>query len=142
METFLLWLHPTVQVFALLIGLYAMWQGIQRVEMVYMKKKIIFPWKSHVHLGSLAMILWLFGGLGFYTTHTIFGGTHITGSHAYVAWIIFAFCIFGLANGYIMNKYKKKRKWLPIVHGVANAILIILVLYECYTGILLWNAFM
>lgn len=142
METFLLWMHPIVQCAAVLLGVYAMWQGWKRVEMTVFGKKIIFPWKSHVHVGTLAMVLWLLGGLGFYTTHSIFGETHITGEHAKVAWIIFAFCAFGLINGYIMNKYKKKRKWLPLVHGIANAILLLLVFFECYTGFELWDSFM
>lgn len=142
METFLLVLHPIIQGFAVLLGIYAMWQGWKRVEMTVLKKKIIFPWRSHVHCGTIAMILWLLGGLGFYTTHSIFGETHITGSYAHLAWVIFAFCIFGLANGYIMDKYKKKRTWLPAVHGVANAILLVLVFYECYTGFELLDTFL
>ncbi len=68
METFLLVLHPIIQGFAVLLGIYAMWQGWKRVEMTVLKKKIIFPWRSHVHCGTIAMILWLLGGLGFYTT--------------------------------------------------------------------------
>ena len=45
MDQTLLWLHPVMQVFALLLGGFAMWQGLQRVAMSHFKKKIIFPWK-------------------------------------------------------------------------------------------------
>lgn len=142
MDTILIWIHPIVQALALLFGIYAMWQGWKRVEMSTFKRKVIFPWKSHVRCGTWAMVLWLLGGLAFYTTHSIFGETHITGIHAHLTWVIFAFCIFGLVNGIIMDKYKKKRTWLPAAHGIANAILLILVIYECYTGIELMEAFM
>lgn len=133
--TFLMWFHPIVQFLALFIGLYALWQGWLRVRMTVFKKKVIFPWKSHVRMGTLAMILWMIGGLGFYTTHTIFGETHITEIHADVAWVIFALCAFGLINGAIMDKYKKQRHWLPVIHGVANTILVAIAIFECCNGI-------
>lgn len=74
MDQTLLWLHPVMQVFALLLGGFAMWQGLQRVAMSHFKKKIIFPWKSHVRWGSLAMLLWIAGAFGFYVTACGFRG--------------------------------------------------------------------
>ena len=98
MDQTLLWLHPVMQVFALLLGGFAMWQGLQRVAMSHFKKKIIFPWKSHVRWGSLAMLLWIAGAFGFYVTHAVFGETHITGIHAVLAWWIIALCRNGSAQ--------------------------------------------
>ena len=37
MDQTLLWLHPVMQVFALLLGGFAMWQGLQRVAMSHFK---------------------------------------------------------------------------------------------------------
>lgn len=133
MSEILVWLHPLMQVIAVLIGLWAMWQGWKRVAM-QRGKKIIFPWRQHVRLGALALILWTLGALGFYVTLDLFGSTHITGLHADLAWYIILLSLFGLATGYVMDRYKKKRKWLPIVHGVANVVLLALVLMECWTG--------
>lgn len=133
MSETLVWLHPLMQVIAVLIGLWAMWQGWKRVAM-QQGKKIIFPWRQHVRLGALALILWTLGALGFYVTLDLFGSTHITGLHADLAWYIILLSLFGLATGYVMDRYKKKRKWLPIVHGVANVVLLALVLMECWTG--------
>lgn len=141
MENFLMWSHPVFQFSGLALGIYALWQGWLRVKMTIFRKKVIFPWKSHVRLGSLAMILWLIGGLGFYTTHSIFGQTHITEIHARLAWVIFALCVFGLINGAIMDKYKKKRKWLPIAHGAANLVLVVLAVFECCNGVEVWEMF-
>ena len=134
MNTLLLWLHPLIQAGAALIGFWAMWQGIKRVQML-LGKKIIFPWKQHVKLGTWGLCLWTLGALAFYTTHAVFGRAHITGLHAYLAWPIIALSLFGLASGYVMDRRKKKRKWLPMMHGLSNSILVCLVLVECWTGI-------
>ena len=135
MNTFLLWIHPVIQVVAAVIGLWAMWQGIIRLQMTLFKKKLLFPWKNHVKLGKWSLWLWTLGALAFYTTHAVFGYTHITGLHAQLAWPIIALSLFGLVSGHIMDKHKKKRIWLPLAHGVSNILLLVLVLLECWTGI-------
>jgi len=141
MNTFLLWMHPLMQAGAALIGFWAMWQGFKRVQML-LGKKIIFPWKQHVKLGTWALCLWTLGALAFYTTHAVFGYAHITGLHAYLTWPIIGLSLFALASGYVMDRYKKKRKWLPIFHGISNSILVCLVLLECWTGIKLCFQFL
>lgn len=141
METLILWVHPVMQSIAALLGVVAMWQGWKRVQM-QRGKKIIFPWKQHVHWGSWALILWTSGALGFYVTHSIFGSTHITGLHAELAWPIVGLSLFGLGSGYIMNTYKKKRVLLPIAHGISNVLLMGLVIAECITGVGLYKTFL
>jgi len=141
MNSFLLWSHPVIQIIAMLIGIFAIVQGAKRFAMQH-GKKCLFPWKQHVKLGSAALILWIFGATGFYVTHTVFEVTHITGIHAYLAWVIVILSVFGLISGYVMNKIKKRRKVLPAVHGAANVILLILILIECYKGIWLMRDFL
>ena len=136
----LMWTHPPLQAVAALIGVVAMWQGWKRVAMQF-GKKIIFPWKQHVRLGTWGLMLWTLGALGFYVTHDIFGSTHITGLHAMLAWPALLLSLFGLGSGYIMDRYKKKRKWLPIAHGAVNAVLLAIVLAECVTGYTLLSSF-
>lgn len=136
----LIWFHPLMQVFAAVLGIWAMFQGIQRIRML-MGVKLIFPWKKHVKLGTLALSLWILGALGFYVTLDLFGETHITGLHAELAWPVVGLSFLGLITGYIMDKYKKKRKILPLIHGICNIILIILVFVLFYTGIELWETF-
>lgn len=141
METIILWIHPVTQTLAALMGAVAMWQGWKKVQMLR-GKKVIFPWKQHVRWGSWGLILWTSGALGFYVTHSIFGETHITGEHAILAWPIIALSLFGLWTGYVMNKYKKKRFWLPLCHGISNVVLFALVIVECITGVGLYSAFL
>lgn len=139
-ESFLMYSHPIIQLFALSLGFLAMHQGYKRFAMKH-GKKIIFPWKEHVKLGSYALILWIVAGLGFYVTHTIFGMTHITDMHAEVAWYVISLSVVALLTGFTMNKYKKKRKWMPAIHGITNIVLLILVVYEAYSGMHLFSTF-
>ncbi len=140
-DTLVLWVHPVTQSLAALIGLLAMWQGWKRVEML-LGRKVIFPWRAHVRLGTVGLLLWTFGGVGVYVSHSLFGATHITGSHVILAWPIIGLSLLGLITGGIMNRDKRKRFWLPLIHGGGNTILMLLVLYECWTGIELYDAFM
>ena len=64
MSDILLWMHPLMQVCAAVLGVWAMWQGLKRVAML-LGKKTLFPWKQHVKLGTLALVLWILGALGF-----------------------------------------------------------------------------
>ena len=59
MSDILLWMHPLMQVCAAVLGVWAMWQGLKRVAML-LGKKTLFPWKQHVKLGTLALVLWIF----------------------------------------------------------------------------------
>ena len=98
MSEILLWVHPLMQVCAAVLGVWAMWQGLKRVAML-LGKKTLFPWKQHVKLGTLALVLWILGALGFYVTLDLFGSTHITGLHAELAWPIIGMAILGLLTG-------------------------------------------
>ena len=135
----LMWLHPLMQAVAALIGLWAMWQGWKRFAMTH-GRKVLFPWKQHVRWGAAALVLWTLGALGFYVTHEAFGSTHITGLHGTLAWYVVGLSLFGLATGFVLDRYRKRRTWLPLIHGAANVILLVLV--ECYTGYGLLESFL
>ena len=141
MNQTLIWLHPLMQVVAAIIGLWALWQGWKRFSMTR-GKRVIFPWKQHVRLGSVGLVLWTLGALGFYVTHSLFGSTHMTGLHATLALFIIILSLFGLVTGYVMNKWKRKRFWLPLLHGGVNVFLVVLVLVECWTGYELLGPFL
>jgi uncharacterized membrane protein len=49
------------------------------------------------------------------------------------------FIIFGAASGLYMNRKKKKRKALPIIHGLSNLVILILALTQVATG---WRVYM
>lgn len=118
-----------------------MWQGLKRVAML-LGKKTLFPWKQHGKardVGPRFMDSWgarFLCDAGFVRQHP-----HYRDWHAELAWPIIGLAILGLITGYIMNRYKKKRKILPLIHGTINVLLIILVAVECYTGVQVWKDF-
>lgn len=142
MNTLFQWSHPLTQIFALLVGLVAFLYGFMDFLRRHCGKKILFPWKKHVRWGTLALILWMFGTIsGFTLTWVGYDTIFITDEHAYVGVTIFFLAIASLFTGFIMDKYKKNRKKLPIIHGIINLILIILVLWQAVTGHVLMESF-
>ena len=141
MNTFLTWSHPIIQIAAVLLGAYAMVQGIKRLAFRHNKGRI-FQWKKHVKFGAIALGLWVFGLTGFYVTHTVFEATYVTENHAYIAWVIAGLSIFGLITGYVLNKIKNRYKKLALIHGVFNTVLFVFVLINLYIGIDLVRSFL
>jgi len=140
-NNFLLWSHPIIQIVAVLLSVYVMTQGIKRFASQHGKKHL-FQWKKHVKFGIIVLILWIFGLTGFYVTHTAFGITHVTGSHANIALAVAGFSVLGLITGYVLNKTKNRYKKLAVIHGIFNTILFVLVLVNFYIGINLIRSFL
>lgn len=44
-------------------------------------------------------------------------------------------CVIGYMTGYRLDKEKRRRKWLPLVHGVNNLVLVALALWQLWTGV-------
>jgi hypothetical protein len=131
----LLGIHPTIQLFATCLGLYVFYLGIQRFRSLHLKQKVKFIWKRHVLLGKIVMTTWLVGMMGgasmaYMTWH----GFLVTGTHGKVALVILPLILFGLFSGLYMNRKKKKRTFLPLVHGFANLTILVLALYQISTG--------
>lgn len=129
-------IHPILQFVAICIALYVFTLGVSRFMTIHLKQKIRFNWKHHVRFGIFASAIWLvgiFGGL--YTVKTNWHSALITGSHAQIGLLIIPFILFALSTGLFMDRNKKKRKVLPLIHGIGNTIMLILTLFQIYTGI-------
>ncbi|MCK5680156.1 DUF4079 family protein [bacterium] len=140
--TVVLLLHPVIQVLATLLAGYVLWLGVQRFQSRHWQRKIPFNWKAHVSVGGIALGLWLaglFGGLAM--VRVWWHGFLITGPHGKLALAMFPLLLFGLLSGLHMNRRKKKREFLPLLHGANNLLLIILALYQAYTGWMVYNVF-
>jgi len=68
-------------------------------------------------------------------------GFLITGTHGKVALIMAPLIIFGLYSGLYLHRIKKKRKLLPIIHGLNNLVVPILALTQIVTGWGIYNTF-
>jgi len=133
----IMWIHPPLQTLAALLSLYVLYLGFVRFRFAHLGHKgIIFQWKRHVAQGIAVMVTWVLAfviGLGAaWTNWHVVGVTEL---HYQVALVMIPLICFGLASGYYMDKVKAKRTILPLAHGAVNALLVILALWQLWTGI-------
>jgi len=134
----LLVIHPIIQFAAVMLTLYVFYLGVQRFWSLHQKR--LFRWKRHVLLGKIAMLAMLGGMMGGMTMlYLYWHGFLITGLHGKVALVMTPFIIFGAASGLYMNRNKKKRTALPMIHGLSNLVILILALTQVVTG---WRVYM
>ena len=138
----MLLIHPAIQLCASLLACYILFLGIQRFRMLHMKQKAKFNWKRHVLLGIISMVTFMAGMIGaMVLAYLHWHGILITGVHAEIALLILPLLLFGFLSGLYMNRVKKKRKILPLFHGIVNLILVLLALFQVYTGWWVYNIF-
>ncbi|MES9995891.1 DUF4079 domain-containing protein [Desulfovibrio aminophilus] len=119
------WLHPIFQTLALLLSVFVLLLGWTRFATVYLGRAGQFQWKRHVTLGTLVLLTWLggfFAGLG--VAWLKWQAVFFTGPHHRLALVMLPLILFGLISGLIMDRNRKKRRWLPLVHGLNNALLV------------------
>jgi len=132
----MMWIHPILQFTCLFFAVYVLYLGYARFNALHRGLKGVFAWKRHVSLGLAVMITWLAGlALGGGMAWLNWNMVMITGWHYRVALIMIPLIIFGLASGYVMDKYKKKRSALPLAHAINNAVLVLLTVAQLITGI-------
>ncbi len=135
-EKFMLfWIHPAVQVLAFILASYTLFLGWSRVRFLHFDIKCPFCWQLHVRMGRWAIALWLLGSLlGFGIAFFAWGSIFVTGSHAWVGLLFLPLAIFGYISGHILDKVKKRRFWLPVLHGANNMLLLALALWQAVSG--------
>ena len=135
-------IHPMVESSGILIAIYVMTLGISRFRMVHLKQKTRFNWKRHVYFGMAAAAVWLmgiFGGL--YMVKSSWHGMLITGMHGKTGLLMIPFIFFALGSGLYMDRRKKKRALLPLIHAICNVVMLLLALSQIYTGIGVYRSF-
>lgn len=131
----MLYIHPLIQVAATFLGLFALILGWPRFLSNHMNGKGSFNWKRHVFIGRLAMAGWGLGLLGgLLVARSVWGVTLMTGLHWQVAFWMLPLLAFGLASGEIMHRLKQPRKFMPLLHGINNLLLLVLALWQFVTG--------
>ena len=134
-EQAMLFLHPTAQFVSTILAIYVIYTGIQRFRMHHLHTRVTFHWKRHVSLGIVVLLLWVIGLVGgFMVTRSFWYTTFITGLHAKIAVVMCPLIGIGFATGFYMNRVKKKRMLLPLIHGGNNTILFLLAIYQIYIG--------
>ena len=138
----LLVIHPIIQSSAILIALYVFYLGVERIRSLHLHQKRAFRWKRHVVWGEIALVALLAGVLGgMIVVKLYWHGFLITGTHGKVALVMVPFIIFGLVSGLYMNRNRKERGALPLVHGLNNLIVLVLALAQVLSGWRVYRAF-
>jgi len=88
-----------------------------------------------VVLGLISLFVLLSGMLfGLFMVYIYWEGFLITGTHGKVAITMGPFILFGMFSGLYINTKKKKRKALPLIHGINNVIVLSLAVSQAVTG--------
>ena len=131
----MLLIHPIIQLMAGLLALFVLYLGVQRFRVLHLRHKTAFRWKLHVALGEACLGVWLVGMLaGFVMVYIYWHGILITGMHGKTALVMLPFLIFGLLSGIYMNRKKKKRRLLPIIHALNNLLVLVLASIQVTNG--------
>ncbi|MDP3427759.1 MAG: DUF4079 domain-containing protein, partial [Humidesulfovibrio sp.] len=119
------------------LSLYVLHLGWVRFRTAHLgQKNAIFAWKRHVLLGKIVLTTWSLGFLiGLGAAWLDWKRVFITGQHYKMALLMLPLIAFGLGTGLFMDRVKAKRTALPLAHGCANALLVLLGLSQLYTGI-------
>jgi len=135
-------IHPLIQLAATALALYVLFWGVQRFRFLHLKQKTKFPWRRHATWGKITMAAWLAGLVGgLVMTRLTWPGFLITGAHAWIGLSLGTLVVFGLITGIYMDRVKKTRKVLPLIHGLNNTLVVLLALIQIYTGWMVYNAF-
>jgi hypothetical protein len=130
--------HPVLMALTLLLALWVAWQGVNRARFSLLKQKVAFNWKGHTRYGLVVMGLWLAGAVGgSIVTDMLHGIPDAYELHEGTASVMLALIAFGGLSGLYMDRKKAKRKLLPILHGVANMLLVLLALAQLVTGLVI-----
>ncbi len=129
-------LHAVLQCLSVLAAAYAFYLGIARFRTLHLGRKAAFKWKRHVWAGSFALILMFVGGLlGMMLVYLYWNRFLMAGLHAAIGMAMMPLMLFGLVSGYFMNRDKKSRPTLALVHGINNLLVIILAIWQIKTGL-------
>jgi hypothetical protein len=130
-----LYLHPLLQVGLMALSFYVLYLGLSRAQTLHLGRPRPFAWGRHVRLGLVVMVGWFAAGLaGAVTARLTWHAWGLTGGHLKSALVATPFLLFGLGSGLVLHYCKKKRKVLPVAHGLNNLFLVGLALGHLVTG--------
>ncbi len=133
---------PLMQLSATLLALYVLQLGVARFRRLHLKQAKTFNWKRHVLLGKTATGLWFFGLLlGLVMARVNWHGLLITGIHGVHGLYIIPILCMGVFTGFYMEKGKKKRLLLPLIHAGVNLLVLAMALLQAASGWQVYNVF-
>lgn len=138
----MLWLHPAFQTVTTILGLYVFVLGLKRFLAVHLGRAAAFNRKRHVLLGKMVVMQWIFGlAGGLSMVRLTWSAVFVTGLHWQIALAMVPLLVVGLATGLSLNKVKRKRRAMALLHAANNSLLLLLALGQCVTGVLVLRDF-
>ena len=129
------WIHPVIMAATMVAGLYVLHLGYCRCLSLHFGKRVSFNWKLHVLAGTVVLALWTIGPvMGLFGAQVVWGGTFIAKNHAWLGLAMLPLAVIGYVTGRMLDKIRRRRKWLPMIHGLNNLLLVGLSLMQVYTG--------
>lgn len=136
MPKLVFWIHPVLQLVATAMAAYALWLAWPRVLRNHLGRRTTFAWNEHVRWGKWAHILWMAGTvIGVAVVARAWGGSGATGNHYWIGQLIMPCIAAGYITGSVMDRDKKPRRYLPLVHGVCNVLALTIAVVQIGTGI-------
>lgn len=131
----MLYVHPLLQSLATLLACYALVLGLRRFQSNHLKRRVAFKWKRHVLVGRLAIGMWMLGLMGGLSMARMYWGVSlVTGVHWQIAFWMMPLMAFGFLSGEVMNRLKRPRTVLPLLHALNNLLLLVLAVWQFRTG--------
>lgn len=129
------WIHPVIMAVTMCGGLYALKLGGNRALSLHFGRRVPFNWKRHVQLGTVVLALWVVGPVtGLFGAQVAWGGTFIITSHVWTGIAMVPLALIGYFTGRTLDKVRRRRKWLPMIHGINNLVLVLLSIAQAYFG--------
>lgn len=136
MSPIVFWIHPVLQLVATALAAYALYLAWPRVLRNHFGQRTSFAWVAHVKWGKFAHILWMLGLVGgTVLVARYWGGSGATGDHYWIGQLIMPCIAGGYITGAIMDRDKKPRPYMPLVHGVFNIFAFVIAIVQIFTGI-------
>lgn len=130
-----LWVHPVLMQGTIVVGWFVLYLGLLRASILHFNQKTDFAWKRHVALGIGVFGMFL-GGMaaGSLVVFWRFDQVYLFSQHANMALILIPFILFGLVSGLYLDRVKRKRIILPLLHGLNNIVVLLLAGRQMWTG--------
>jgi hypothetical protein len=134
--TLILSIHPVAQFGAILLAFYAAYLGFQRTRSLHYHKPAKFLRKRHALVGSVALLSML-GGIaaGLFMVNRYLLNPDM-GLHEVFAMILLPLGLFGIFSGLFLYFNPRQRRFLPVIHGINNLVILFLALAQIITGIM------
>jgi hypothetical protein len=125
-----------MQLLGLALGLGALALAWPRIVTLHLGSKRRFRRARHVLCGELCLGIFILGAVGgAVVAHSLRGTWLASGAHARGGIVLLLLALFGLASGlYLALAPPRPRKFLPLIHGLSNLLVLGLAVWQVQTG--------